>query len=89
MKIIKIGAVWCPGCLVMGKTWKNILKDYNKLDIIELDYDMDSQEVNKYNPGNVLPVIIFMSNDDIELERLVGEQKEDLLREKIDKYKER
>ena len=86
MQIIKIGAVWCPGCLVMNKIWNNILKN-NDLDIIELDYDMDSDEVSKYNVGQVLPVIIFVDKDGLELERLVGEQKSDKLIEVIDKYR--
>lgn len=86
MKIIKIGAIWCPGCLVMKKIWNNILKE-GFLDIIELDYDMDSAEVNKYNVGNVLPVVIFVDKNGNELERLVGEQKEDKLKQLIDKYK--
>lgn len=86
MQIIKIGAVWCPGCLVMNKVWNNILKD-NDLDIIELDYDMDNEEVNKYNVGQVLPVVIFLDKDGNELERLIGEQKENKLMEVIDKYK--
>ena len=87
MKIIKISAIWCPGCLVMKKIWKNILNDYNDLDITELDYDMNSEEVKKYNPGKVLPVVIFLDKNDNELERLIGEQKEDILRNPIDKYK--
>lgn len=86
MQIIKIGAVWCPGCLVMNKVWNNILKN-NDLDILELDYDMDNDEVSKYNVGQVLPVIIFVDKDGVELERLVGEQKEDKLMEIIDKYR--
>ena len=86
MQIIKIGAVWCPGCLVMNKIWNNILKN-NDLDIIELDYDMDSEEVSKYNVGQVLPVIIFVDKDGLELERLVGEQKENKIIEVIDKYR--
>ena len=86
MKIIKIGAVWCPGCLIMKKVWNNIIKDYSNLEIINLDYDMDSEEVSKYNPGKVLPVVIFLDDNDQELERLIGEQKEETLREKIDKY---
>ena len=24
MKIVKIGAMWCPGCLVMKKIWNNM-----------------------------------------------------------------
>ena len=62
MKIIKIGAIWCPGCLVMKKIWKNILNNYQDLNVTELDYDMDSEEVNKYKPGKVLPVIIFQDD---------------------------
>jgi len=87
MKVIKIGAIWCPGCLVMKKVWNNILKD-NELDILELDYDMDSDEVSKYNVGKVLPVVIFVDDNGNELERLIGEQKESNLLEVIDKYKE-
>ena len=86
MKIIKIGAVWCPGCLVMKKIWNNILSKY-ELDIVELDYDMDNEEVKKYDVGNVLPVVIFLDNNDNELERLIGEQKESKLIEVIEKYR--
>ncbi len=87
MKIIKIGAIWCPGCLVMKKTWKNILEKYPNLNLIELDMDMNSEEVKKYNPGKVLPVIIFLDDKDNELERLIGEQKEKDITDIIDKYK--
>ena len=86
MKIIKIGAVWCPSCLVMNKTWNKIMKD-TSLEIISLDYDIDSEEVSKYDVGKVLPVIIFVNNNEIELERLIGEQKESKLIELIDKYR--
>ena len=86
MQIIKIGALWCPGCLVMKKVWNNINKLYD-LDIIDLDYDMDNEEVKKYDVGNILPVIIFINKDGNELERLIGEQKEDKLISLIDKYK--
>jgi len=86
MKIIKIGAIWCPGCLVMKKVWKNIMNDYSNLNITDLDYDMNSDEVSKYNPGKVLPVVIFFDSNNNELERLIGEQSEDNLRKAIDKY---
>ena len=86
MKIIKIGAIWCPGCLVMKRVWKNIMANYGDLNITELDYDMDNDEVSKYNPGKVLPVVIFLDENNNELERLIGEQTEDILRRKIDEY---
>ena len=85
MKIIKIGALWCPGCLVMKKVWKNINLKYDNLEIIELDYDMDKDEVSKYNVGDILPVVIFVSNEGTELERLIGEQKESVLIDVMDR----
>lgn len=87
MKIIKIGAIWCPGCLVMRKIWNNIIQDYDDLEIVELDYDMDNLEVIKYNPGDILPVVIFLDENEHELERIIGEQKESVLREMIAKYR--
>lgn len=86
MRIIKIGAVWCPGCLVMKKVWNKITNDYPDLEIVNLDYDMNSNEVQKYEAGKVLPIIIFLDKDGHELERLIGEQSEDTLRRMIDKY---
>ena len=87
MKIIKIGAIWCPGCLVMKKVWKNIITNYPELDITEYDLDMDKEEVVKYNPGKTLPIVIFLDEDGLELERIVGEVKEEELIERINKYK--
>ncbi len=86
MKIIKIGAIWCPGCLIMKKIWNNILKE-NDLNIKELDYDMDHEEVSKYNVGNVLPVVVFLDDNNKELERLVGEQSQEKIQELIEKYR--
>ena len=86
MKVIKIGAIWCPGCLVMRKVWDNVVRN-NKLDVVELDYDMDSEEVSQYNVGKILPVFIFLDSEGNELERLVGEQKESKLLEVIDRYR--
>ncbi|HPF83732.1 MAG TPA: thioredoxin family protein [Bacilli bacterium] len=73
MKIIKIGAMWCPGCIIMNKVWKQIKEKYN-IEIISYDIDMDSEEADKYNVGSTLPVIIFYKNDN-EYKRLIGEKK--------------
>ena len=76
MRIVKISAIWCGGCLVMNKVWENIKKNYPGIEFITLDYDMDEDEVKKYNVGNTLPVVIFMK-DNIEVERLIGEKTKD------------
>lgn len=82
MKIVKISAIWCGACLIMNKVW-NKLKDRD-IELIELDYDMDEEEVFKYNPGDILPVFIVF-NGDKELLRLTGEFSYD---EFINKLKE-
>lgn len=86
MKIIKIGAIWCPGCLVMKKVWKDIMNEY-QLNILELDYDIDNEEVSKYNPGQILPITIFTDDNNNELERLIGEQTKEKIINAIEKYR--
>ena len=71
----------------MKKIWKNITELYPNIDIKDLDYDINGEEIKKYNPGKVLPVIIFLDDNDNELERLIGEQKEKDITDIIDKYK--
>lgn len=77
MKVVKINAVWCSGCLVMNKIWKNILK-FKDIETINLDYDMDEDEVKKYNVGDVLPVFIFYKDNE-EVIRVIGEKSEEQL----------
>ena len=72
MKIIKIGAMWCPACLITNNHLDKIKENYN-IDIENIDYDFDEDEVKKYNVGETLPVLIFIKND-IEVDRLIGEK---------------
>lgn len=76
MKIIKFSAVWCPGCLVMKPVWKKVREKLPNLDIIEYDYDIDEDEVNIYNVGDKLPVVIKLDDNGSEIGRLIGEKKE-------------
>ena len=71
MKIVKISAIWCGGCLVMNKVWKKLKENFD-YEFVEYDYDMDEEEVQKFSPGEVLPVFIFF-NDDKEVKRITGE----------------
>ena len=83
MRVVKINAIWCSGCLVMNKIWKNITKKY-EIETLNLDYDMDEEEVNKYNVGDILPVFIFFDQDK-EITRVIGEVSE---KEMLDKLRE-
>lgn len=74
MEIIKIGALWCPACLITNNSLSKVMKKYPNIKITNLDYDFDD-EVLKYNVGNTLPVLIFMKGDK-EITRLIGEKTE-------------
>jgi len=76
MKLIKISAMWCPACLIMRPILNNIDFDVEQ---VEYDYDLDEEEINKYNVGELLPVFILVDNDK-EVARLIGEHtKEEVL----------
>ena len=70
MKLLVISAVWCPSCLILNKQLKEINKN---IEIEKLDYDLDSDKIEKYNVGNTLPVLI-LEKDNIEIKRLIGER---------------
>lgn len=80
MKVIKIGAVWCPGCLVMKPRWAEIEKENPWLKTEYLDFDNDKEKVKKYNieSGN-LPVFVFLDKSNKEFLRLTGEKNKDEL----------
>lgn len=73
MKIIKINAMWCPGCLISKNIWNDIEKEYPNHEYINLDYDLDDKLVEKYNVGEILPVVIIENNDK-EIKRIIGEK---------------
>ena len=66
MKLIKISAMWCMSCIIMNNLFDDVLSEYKSLfDIVDIDYDMDSCLVEKYNVGNILPVYILENDSNI------------------------
>lgn len=86
MNIVRINAMWCSGCLVMKKVWKQVEEIYPDIEYKTLDYDMDEEEVSDYNPGTILPVFIFYK-DSKEVKRLNGEHGKDEIIKVIEEYK--
>jgi len=81
MKIIKFGAVWCAGCLVMKPRWKEIEEENPWLKTEYHDFDQDKDFVQKYNINETLPTFVFLDKDEKEILRLSGEvDKAELLR---------
>jgi thiol-disulfide isomerase/thioredoxin len=89
MKVLKFGAVWCSGCLVMKPRWKEIETENPWLQTEYYDFDQDKEIVGKYHITNVLPVFVFLDKDGNEFLRLDGEIEKNKLIEIINQNKER
>ena len=72
MKIIKVSALWCPSCLIMNDIIEEVVNE-KSMELIKYDYDYDAEIVNRYNVGNILPVLILISDKNEEIKRIVGE----------------
>ncbi len=71
MKLIRISAIWCTSCIITYKYFNEIKNEYPNFEYEELDYDTDNME--EYNIGNILPVIIVLK-DNKEVTRIIGEK---------------
>lgn len=82
MKILKFNAIWCSGCLVMKKTMKEIEEMYPDIKIESYDYDIDTEMVNQWEIGEIIPVLIFVDENEKEISRLIGEKtKKEIIKE--------
>jgi thiol-disulfide isomerase/thioredoxin len=87
MKILKIGASWCKGCIIMGPRWKEIEKENPSLKTEYFDFDKDKDKIEKHNI-TAMPTFIFLDKNDNELTRLSGEVEKSKIMEVINQYKE-
>ena len=89
MKVLKFGAVWCSGCLVMKPRWQEIEAENPWLETKYYDFDIDKVAVEKYRIDNTLPTFIFLDNQENEFLRLNGEIDKKRLMEIISENKDR
>jgi len=81
MKVLKFGAVWCPGCIIMKPRWEKIEEELTWLETEYFDYDQDKDKVEAYNVGKDIPVFIFLDKNGNEFDRMKGEiDKKDLIK---------
>lgn len=86
VKIIKIGSTWCSGCIVMKPIWEEIEKE-KELHQEYFDYDIyEDMLKEKYHIGDKLPIVLFLDNNNNELERIIGETSKETLLDLINKY---
>jgi thiol-disulfide isomerase/thioredoxin len=89
MKVLKFGAIWCSGCLVMKPRWKEIEIENPWLKTEYYDFDQDKEMVNKYGITDILPTFVFLDKNGKEFLRLSGEIVKSDLIDFINKNKDR
>jgi len=89
MKVLKFGATWCPGCVIMGPRWKEIEAENPWLQTEYYDFDKDKEAVEKYNINNTLPTFVFLDKEEKEFLRLNGEVEKEKLIEIITQNKDK
>ena len=50
MTVIKIGALWCPACILTGNALKKLNEEYD-FELKDLDYDFD--DIDEYHIGDL------------------------------------
>jgi len=83
MKLLRISAVWCTSCILTTSDFNKIKENYKNLEYEELDYDTD--DIEKYNVGDTLPVIIIFK-DNKEVDRVIGEKRYKEIENKIKEW---
>jgi len=73
MKVLKFGATWCPGCVVMKPRWKEVETEHPWLETEYYDYDTDKEAVEKHSVNDVLPTFVFLDTEGNEILRMHGE----------------
>jgi thiol-disulfide isomerase/thioredoxin len=89
MKVLKFGAIWCSGCLIMKPRWKEIEAENPWLKTEYYEFDESNEMVEKYKIDKTLPTFVFLDKNDNEFLRLNGEVEKDKLLEIINQNKDR
>lgn len=89
MKVLKFGAVWCPGCLIMKPRFGEIEKEHPWLETEYFEYDDEKEMVEKFEITKKLPTFVFLDKEGNEFKRLSGEPEKDELIKIITENKNR
>jgi thiol-disulfide isomerase/thioredoxin len=89
MKIVKVGAMWCPACIITNKYWKDLKNKYSSIEFLDYDLDMDEEEVKPLKIGNKLPEIIIYDDNNVEIKRIIGEKTQEEMEKELLAYNEK
>ncbi|MBN1374248.1 thioredoxin family protein [Candidatus Dojkabacteria bacterium] len=87
MKVLKFGAIWCSGCLIMKPIWQQIESELKWLKTEYYDVDENADLVKKYDITE-FPCFIFLDKNGTEIHREYGEIEKKNLIKIINEYKD-
>lgn len=88
MKVLKFGAKWCLGCVVMKPRWQEIEKENPWLETEFYDFDENPDMAKKYDIKK-LPEFVFLDKNGEEITRMHGEISKEKIIDAINQYKDR
>jgi thiol-disulfide isomerase/thioredoxin len=94
--LYKFTAKWCSSCLITSQHFHKLISEYEKygckIDFTEIDVDSQEKENLKLKEKfgitdqDILPILIFTNEQNIEQNRFVGEQDRKSLILAIDQF---
>lgn len=87
MKVLKFGALWCSGCLVMKPRWAEIEQELHWLTTEYHDVDEDKDLAAHYRIEDY-PCFIFIDKKGNEIHREYGEVEKKKLIELVNRFKD-
>ena len=73
MRVLKFGAVWCPGCIIMKPIWEELEAEMSELKTEYFDIDENSDMAKQWEVSDEIPVFIFLDKEGREFARKKGQ----------------
>ena len=85
MKILRFTALWCADCIVMKPRWQKYFVSQPDFEIVDLDFDDDTEMTKKYAVKKV-PELIILDKNENEIARMTGMQDQEALNNFFSKF---
>ena len=73
MRVLKFGAVWCPGCIIMKPIWEEMEAEMSELKTEYFDIDENSDMAKQWEVSDEIPIFIFLDKEGKEFARKKGQ----------------
>jgi len=82
--MVDFWAPWCSPCIAMEPALERIEREVKDIAFAKLNVDENPEVAREYGIMSIPTLIVFINGR--EMERIIGFQSEDVLREKISNY---